>query len=459
MTRSGWAFGNGGEIPLRDSRHWLAVAVLFILPAASRGQDIPKVENRGSARTRFEDARFGLSFHWGVASLLGKGEQVMERDKLPLAEYEKLPARFNPVAFDPAAWVRAAKSAGARYLTVTAKHFDGFCLFDSKLTRYDLVDASPYGKDALKLVSEACREVGLPLYVSYSLLDWHHPDYFPLGKTGRFAGREAVGDWANYVSYYQGQVRELCSNYGPIGGIRFEGFWDKPEAPWDLEGTYALIRELQPTALIANDLHAPPKLGEDVQVFDRVLPGTGEVAPEASLAWESREPLYRSWGYNLRESEPRPLGDLVRQLARSAGHGSNLLLGIPVLPDGGLTRETTDRLGELGRWLEKHGGSVQSTRPGPIPPQPWGVSTRSSRDLNGVIYLHILNPGAPVKLPEALVDYAPRKLGSATLLETRQAEGGILLPLPEEVREPFDSVIVLTPKVMEPEFRELKRRR
>ncbi|MGE3818329.1 MAG: alpha-L-fucosidase [Isosphaeraceae bacterium] len=436
---------------MRVSRPWLLVVALIASATTSRAQDPPKPLDRAAARVAFENARFGLYFHWGVSSLLGKGERVMERDRLPLTEYEKLPSRFNPSAFDAAAWVRAAKSAGARHLTFTAKHFDGFCLFGSELTRYDVVDATPFGKDPLKALANACHEQNMPLFLSYALLDWHHPDYFPLGKTGRFAGREPAGDWANYVAYYQGQVRELCSNYGPIAGLWFEGLWDKPDAPWDLENTYALIRELQPSALIANDHRQTPKPGEDVQVIHRLPPNAGDVAPEASLVSEFREPLSRSWGYDLRETRPRPTGELIRQLARSAGHGSNYLLGVAPLPDGGLSKDTVDRLSEVGRWLEKNGVSIQKTRPGPVPPHPWGVSTRSIADSSGSIYLHILNPEVPVVLPEALVDHAPRRLGSAKLLETRQVDGGIHLPLSKENRDPFDTVIALTPKILAPE--------
>ena len=123
-----------------------------------------------------------------------------------------------------------------KYITVTSKHHDGFCMFDSKLTRYDIVDATPYGKDPLKALADACHKQGLKLFFYYSLLDWHHPDYFPRGRTGQAAGRAEKGDWKRYVAYYQGQVRELCTNYGEIGGIWFDGWWDRPEADWDLEG-------------------------------------------------------------------------------------------------------------------------------------------------------------------------------------------------------------------------------
>src|SRR6185312_12028843 len=125
---------------------------------------------------------------------LGKGEWVMDHDKLPIREYAKLPPRFKPDKFDAEGWVKLAKSAGARYITVTSKHHDGFCMFDSKLTDYDIVDATPFRKDPLKALADACRDQKIKLFFYYSLLDWHHPDYFPSGKTGRSAGREARGE-------------------------------------------------------------------------------------------------------------------------------------------------------------------------------------------------------------------------------------------------------------------------
>ena len=221
---------------------------------AAAGRD-QVAEKRAAARSAFEDDRFGLFIHWGVYSLVGKGEWVMENDKLPIREYYKLPARFNPSRFDADVWVKLAKAAGAKYITITSKHHDGFCMFDSLLTNFDIVDSSPYHADPLKALAAACHEQRIKLFFYYSLLDWHHPDYFPLGKTGKPAGRENHGDWKRYVAYYQGQIRELCTNYGEIGGIWFDGWWDRPDADWDLPGTYRIIHELQPGALVGNNHH------------------------------------------------------------------------------------------------------------------------------------------------------------------------------------------------------------
>ena len=151
------------------------------------------IGRNAAARAAFQDDKFGLFIHWGVYSLLGKGEWVMDRDKLPISEYKKLPPRFHPTRFDAEAWVKLAKTAGARYITITSKHHDGFCMFDSKLTDYDVVDTTPYHADPMRALADACHRQKIRLFFYYSLLDWHHPDYFPVGKTGRSSGTKPGG--------------------------------------------------------------------------------------------------------------------------------------------------------------------------------------------------------------------------------------------------------------------------
>lgn len=142
-------------------------------------------ERQAEAQRWFQDARFGLFVHWGVYSVLGKGEWVMQNDRMSVADYEQLPPQFNPTGYDPAAWVRLAKEAGMRYVTITSKHHDGFAMWHSKVSRYNVVDGTPYGRDVLKLLADACARHDLKLFFYHSHLDWHHPDYFPRGKIGR----------------------------------------------------------------------------------------------------------------------------------------------------------------------------------------------------------------------------------------------------------------------------------
>ncbi len=226
-----------------------------------------------AAREWFQDARFGLFVHWGVYSVLGDGEWVMNNRRIPSADYEKLPALFNPVEFDPAEWVALAKAAGMKYITITSKHHDGFAMFDSRVSDYNIAARTPYKKDVLKALAEECRKQGVKLFFYYSQLDWHHPDYFPRGRTGQDAGRPEKGEWRHYIEYMNGQLRELLTNYGEIGGIWFDGWWDRPDADWQLDATYSLIHTLQPQALIGANHHRRPFDGEDFQMFEKDLPG------------------------------------------------------------------------------------------------------------------------------------------------------------------------------------------
>jgi alpha-L-fucosidase len=427
------------------------------VPGASQAPAPPTSarERNEAARKWFQDAKLGLFVHWGVYSLLGKGEWVMDRDKLPIREYGKLPGLFDPSHFEADAWVKLARGAGARYITVTAKHHDGFCMFDSKLTDYDVVDATKSHADPLKALADACRQQGIKLFFYYSLLDWHHPDYFPLGKTGRSAGREGRGDWKRYVAYYQGQVRELCTHYGEIGGIWFDGMWDRPDAEWDLAATYRMIHELQPGGLVGNNHHDDPMADEDFQMFEQDLPGQNaagfnraEVA--LNLPLETCLTINDSWGYNAADTHYKTSDQLIRALVGAAGRGANLLVNVGPRPDGTIVPEQGQRLLELGKWLAVNGPSIYNTRTGPIAPQPWGVSTRSSGFGGGQVYLHILNPDveSPIILKEGAADWSAYLFGKETPVQLRPSAGGTALEVPRDARSPVDTIVVLRSTVI-----------
>src|SRR5215471_19196639 len=173
--------------------------------AGGAGAYTPTAANLESRRW-FEDAKLGMFVHWGVYSVLADGEWVMNVQKLPAADYEKLPPLFNPTRFDAAEWVALARAAGMKYITITAKHHDGFAMFDSKLTDWDIVDRTPWKRDPLRQLAEETRKQGLRLFFYYSQLDWHHPDYFPRGRTGRDAGRPDRGEWPRYLDFMNGQL-------------------------------------------------------------------------------------------------------------------------------------------------------------------------------------------------------------------------------------------------------------
>jgi alpha-L-fucosidase len=403
------------------------------------------------ARRVFEDDRFGLFIHWGVYSVVGKGEWVMERDQLPISEYGKLLGYFNPTRFDATAWVKLAKDSGAKYITITAKHHDGFCMFASRLTDFDIVDATPLRNDPLKALADACREQKIKLFFYYSLLDWHHPDYFPLGKTGKTAGRDKKGDWSKYIAYCQGQIRELCTNYGELGGIWFDGWWDKPDAHWDLDGTYRLIHELQPRALVGNNHHVAPLPGEDFQIFEQDLPGMNaagfnKVKVSGNLPVETCMTINGSWGFDARDTKYKSTESLIQALVESAGRGANLLLNVGPRPDGTIDQESSQRLAEMGGWLKTYGDSVYGTRRGPIPPQPWGVSTEKGERGSQRIYLHVLKPkpDEPIVF-DAKMAWTPFLFGKSDPLGLTRKRGVLELDLPQKSLVPFDTIVVLRP--------------
>ena len=404
----------------------------------------PAPENL-KAREWFQDAKFGLFVHWGVYSVLENGEWVMHNTKMTLAEYEKLPARFNPVNYHPAEWVALARAAGMRYITITSKHHDGFAMFDSKVSDWDIVDRTPYKKDPLKMLAGECRKQGVKLFFYHSQLDWHHPDYFPRGRTGQYSGRPESGDWYRYLDYMDAQLGELLTNYGEIGGIWFDGWWDKPKADWRLEKTYGLIHRLQPQALVGANHHQAPFDGEDFQMFEKDLPGQNTAGFNAEskvgkLPLETCETINRAWGYNAKDRNFKSARDLVHYLVRAAGHNANFLLNVGPRPDGTIQPEFVERLKEVGAWLGKNGESVYGTRGGPLPPRDWGVTTRKG----ATVYLHLLKLEDDVlALPKFAPVKSARLLRDGSKVELAENDLGLMLRVPLSARDPIDTVVVL----------------
>src|SRR4029079_5463717 len=322
---------------------------------------------------------------------LGQGEWVMQNRSLPVGTYEWLASTFNPIKFDAREWVSLAKAAGARYITITARHHDGFSMFATKATRYNIVDGTPYKRDPLKALADECRRQGIKLFFYYSQLDWHHPDFWPRGNTGKNTGRPESGEWARYLDFMDAQLTELLTNYGPIGGIWFDGMWDRPDADWRLDRTYALIHRLQPAALIVPNPPKAPLPGEDVQTFEQDLPGANTAGFNTrdigTLPLETSLTMNNSWGFNITDRNFKSTKDLIGFLVRAAGNGANLLLNVGPRPDGTLQPEAVTRLQEIGAWLQRYGVSIYGTRKGPVPPQAWGATTRKDT----TVYVHVLD--------------------------------------------------------------------
>lgn len=432
------------------SRHRASTVTAALLLGMSSAHGIAAAQTsvppeRAAARAWFRDAKFGLFIHWGVYSQLAQGEWVMENRSIPVDTYEWLASAFNPVKFDAREWVALAKAAGVRYITITARHHDGFSMFATKATRYNIVDWTPFARNPMKELADECRKEGIKLFFYYSQLDWHHADYWPRGRTGRATDRADAGDWSRYLDFMDSQLEELLTKYGPVGGIWFDGMWDKPEADWRLERTYALIHRLQPSALIVPNHHKAPLPGEDVQTFEQDLPGANtagfNTTEIGSLPLETSLTINQSWGFNITDKRFKSTRELIGYLVRAAGNDANLLLNVGPRPDGTIQPEAVERLRGLGEWLRTYGASVYRTRGGPVPPRPWGVTTRRG----DTVFVHVLDwPDRILSLP-----YFGARVMRASMLSNgervgvAQSESGVTLTLPLAAPNELDRVIVL----------------
>lgn len=372
-----------------------------------------------------------MFIHWGVYSLLANDEWVMQNRNIHVPEYEWLASTFNPVKFDAREWVSLAKAAGMGYITITSRHHDGFSMFASDATRYDIVDWTPFGRDPLAELAEECRRQGLDLFFYYSQLDWHHPDYWPRGRTGHGTARPDSGQWERYLDFMDQQLTELLTNYGPIGGIWFDGMWDKPDAEWRLDQTYDLIHRLQPAALIIPNHHEKPLPGEDVQTFEQDLPGSNtagfNTAEIGDLPLETSLTINGSWGFDITDKDDKSVPELIGYLVRAAGYGANLLLNIGPRPDGTIDPEQAQRLRAVGDWLETYGTAIYGTRAGPVPPRAWGATTQRE----DTVFVHVLDWPDPTLALPALGDVRNATVvGSGEAVPFTETPDGLVLTLP-----------------------------
>jgi alpha-L-fucosidase len=434
------------NIAMKKSGRCVLILFLLILwSTAAFAQGYQPAESNLKARQWFQDAKFGMFIHWGVYSVPARGEWVMEHEKIPIVEYEKFAPQFNPTQFSAADIVSLAKSAGMKYITITSKHHDGFAMFATKQNKWNIVDATPYGKDPLKQLAEECRKQGIKLFFYHSQLDWHNPDYYPLGRTGHFAGRPPGGDFNRYLEFMDAQLTELLTNYGDVAGIWFDGMWDKPDADWQLQRTYSLIHKLQPAALIGSNHHHAPYDGEDFQMFEKDLPGANTAGFNqtsiSKLPLETCETINGAWGYNQSDKNFKSVPTLIHYLVRAAGANANFLLNIGPMATGQVQPDFVERLHAIGLWMQKNGETIYGTRGGPITPRSWGVSTQKG----DTVYLHVLDwKDEYLALPQLPGITGAHLFGTSAKLELHSLNGGMLLRLPDEAsRDPIDTIVVL----------------
>ena len=402
-------------------------------PAVAQGYQ-PSEEVKKS-QADFETDRFGIFIHWGIYSMFGQGEWHLQWAGLKADEYAKAARGFFPADFDAAQWVKAIKDAGAKYICITTRHHDGFSMFHTAQSDYNIVDGTPFRRDVLKELADECQKQGIALHLYYSHLDWTRPDY-PLGRSGHDTGRDAsLADWTSYYNFMNNQLRELLTGYGPIRAIWFDGWWDQCEGgrefDWHLPEQYKMIHDLQSGCMIANNHHQKPFEGEDIQLFERDLPGentAGMSGQEVShLPLETCNTMNGSWGYSVKDQDYKDTNTLIRYLVKAAGMGANLLLNMGPQPNGEIPAAALERMAGMGEWLRENGETVYGTQAGPFPAQSWGTSTRKGDRL----FLHVMTPETnAILVPgnlkvKSVVEYKTRKplkfqqSGEHTLIEMK----------------------------------------
>ncbi len=298
-------------------------------------------ETRAERIRWWQAARFGMFIHWGLYAQLGRHEWVMNRERIPLAEYEKLAATWNPKERPAREWAALAKQAGMKYMVMTTKHHEGFCLWDTQQTDYNAAKCGP-GRDLVREFVEACREFDLKIGFYYSLMDWHHPDGAACAKD--------EGARRRFLDFTQGCVRELMSNYGKIDILWYDVSWplSSPEA-WESVKMNTMARELQPHILINNRSQLPEDFG---------TPEEHVTAEEEGRAWEACMTFNGSWGYMPIAPDWRPVREVIDMLRTATAGQGNLLLNIGPAPDGSVPPEATERLTAVGQWVSKNGEAL-----------------------------------------------------------------------------------------------------
>lgn len=385
----------------------LSMGLLSAFSASAQNNYVPTEDNL-KAREAFEDMRFGIFIHWGIYSMFAQGEWYLNNG-LNAQEYAKAAGGFYPASFDAREWVKAIKASGAKYITFTSRHHDGFSMFDTAVSDYDIIDATPFKRDIIGELAQACHEEGIALHFYYSLLDWTREDY-PVGRTGLNTGRK--GDAQNYDTYrtfMKDQITELMTKYGKIGAIWFDGHWDhdSDEVPfdWRYDDIYSHIHFLDDACLIGNNHHITPIKGEDFQMFERDLPGentTGWADEQtvSTLPLEMCQTMNGMWGYKVADQNYKSVHELVQLIVKAASKGSNLLMNIGPQPDGKLPATALERLEGVGKWMGIYGDSVYGTDASGLPEQEWGVTTRKGNTL----YLHVFEPSSG-KISISLKDF------------------------------------------------------
>lgn len=435
----------------------LAAAMVLLASGTSFAQTYTPSQGNLDSRKEFVRERFGIFLHWGIYASYGQGEWYLQTGQLNKDEYAKAAGGFYPAAYDASEWVKAFKDAGAEYVTITSRHHDGFSMFKTAESDYNIVDATPFKRDVIKELADACREQDMKLQFYYSILDWIRED-FPIGESGRLTGR--AGDKPDYDSYFRfmkNQVKELMTQYAPVRALWFDGYWDhkRDSIPfdWRMPEFYEFIHSIDPDCLVGNNHHIAPLPGEDFQMFEKDLPGQNTAgfsegqAVSDKLPLEMCQTMNHAWGYSVSDRDYKSSETLIQTLAKAVSLNTNLLLNIGPQADGRLPQDALDRLKAIGEWMKVNSSAIKGCGPGPLAEQDWGVTT-APVDGGKTFYLHVFkNPGAILEIPVG----KKAKVRSVTALDggeslaSRKVGASLFITLPTDI-EGADYVIEVTMK-------------
>lgn len=430
----------------------LSLITYFLLAASAWAEYVPS-EAVLKSRQDFAGEKFGIFLHWGLYSTFAQGEWYMQNQDINRDEYAKVANAFYPHSFDARAWVKAFKAAGAKYITFTSRHHEGFSMWDSKASAYNIMH-TPYGRDIIRQLADACHEEDIALHLYYSHIDWTRDDY-PTGRTGLNTGKDrSKTNWRSYYDFMNAQLTELLTQYGPIRCIWFDGWWDHDKDStafnWELPYQYELIHRLQPACMVANNHHQVPFEGEDIQIFERDVPGENTAEWNTSeisrLPLETCQTMNGMWGYKIKDQDYKSPRELIQLLVRTSGKGANLLLNIGPQPDGNLPATALSRLEEMGKWLGTYGETIYGTTAGPAHDGEKYVTTRKG----STIYLHLLDP----TLKEVQFPFSEKVVGvkafagdTCKWLQQKKGKKQVLsITTPTDPTEPFDRIYVIEVK-------------
>ena len=380
--------------------------VLLLLSALGIHSQLLSQETKDQREARmhwWREARFGLFIHWGLYAIpagewngeTGHAEWIRQTAEIPLREYERFVGQFNPAKFDAAAWVSVAKAAGMKYIVITSKHHDGFCLFDSKFTDFDVM-STPFKRDILKELAAACHEAGIKMCWYHSIMDWHHPDYLPR-RPWEKDRPTADAQFDRFVGYLKHQLKELVANYGDIGVLWFDGEWEDTWTTAAGNDLYAYVRSLDPRIIVNNRVSKGRAGMEgftmgggfagDFGTPEQQIPATGL----PGVDWESCITMNDHWGYNRNDHNWKSTKVLLQNLADIASKGGNFLLNVGPTAEGLFPPESVERLRDIGAWMNVNGESIYGTQASPFGKLKWGRCTQKAIPGGSRLYLHVFD--------------------------------------------------------------------